>query len=442
MKRWLVVGGLALAAGISSDAARASFDWRWGVDLRGNARDSDFFRFASPFPFLPGQIPPGQRQVFEQTVDPGSHTEFSLASLFLEATWSERATVKLKLDAVDLYDRNPTSTDREFDVDEAWFRFGRETAPGFVPEAPTGYLKLGKFAKFERQEDRHLESYGLAATAFNRFEDAGLETGFDLGRRVYVKASYTSGNPVFLRDPNALAGDNGTDRLNRPNPVTEYGSGIDIVYDSEVDEIDFDEAELGVGLGARFGDETGHRNAEVLLWGYQRKLADRKSLHGTFYGGDLDLLDGPAPGFGLPIRDDDKREFGANVWLYWGGLTVFGQFVDQELAGMKRVGYDAELAYAFELPLFWAIGGTQILPRVQPAVRVSFLDPDFNGGSPQFPAPSVRWQWDKLDYGLRVTLIEGLDLTFEQNDNEFILGNGSHQRQDERLITLRYKFSR
>ena len=31
--------------------------------------------------------------------------------------------------------------------------------------------------KFERQNDRHLESYGLVSTAFNRFEDFGVEAG-------------------------------------------------------------------------------------------------------------------------------------------------------------------------------------------------------------------------------------------------------------------------
>ena len=40
----------------------------------------------------------------------------------------------------------------------------------------------------------------------------------DLGRHVYVKVSATQGNPVFIRDPNALAGDNGTPVFRRPNP--------------------------------------------------------------------------------------------------------------------------------------------------------------------------------------------------------------------------------
>jgi hypothetical protein len=269
--------------------------------------------------------------------------------------------------------------------------------------------------------------------------------GLYLGRRFYLKASYTTGNPLFLRDPNALAGDNGTpERLRtRPDTVPEFGAGIPILYDAEIEDFELgSNAEIGVALGLRLGGESATRAAELQVWGYQRTLADRVDLDGTFYGGDLDLLNGPAAGFGLPLSGDEKEEFGANLWLYLGGLSFFAQYVDQEVAGMARLGYDAELAWSFDLPLVWAIGGKQVLPHIQPAVRFSHLDPEFVGGSANFPAPSLRWEWDKLDYGLRVTLIEDLDLTYERNENEFILGNGTHRTNDETLLTLRYKYSR
>ncbi len=126
-------------------------------------------------------------------------------ALWWTADWQDWLSSKLKVDLIDRYDRNPTSEDREWDIDEAWLRFGQETEPGDLPEHPwNAYLKVGKFAKFDRQDDRHLESYGVVSTAFSVFEDVGLELGIDFGRRFYLQTSFTSGNPVFFRDPGAL----------------------------------------------------------------------------------------------------------------------------------------------------------------------------------------------------------------------------------------------
>jgi hypothetical protein len=418
---------------------------RLGVEVRGNLRDSDANRFPSPFPFRSDQLPVGQRQAFLETVEPGRHAELSLVSLRLDADLGRRLAGRVKIDAIDLYDRNPTSSDREIDVDEAWLRWGEESAPGFLPERSFAYVKFGKFGKFERQDDRHLESYGLAATAFNRFEDAGLELGVDLGRHAYAKLSWTTGNPVFLRDPNALAGDNGTAPLGRSQPgnVPELGTGIDILYDAEIETLDLGKySELGGALGLRFADASGRRGVEAMAWAYRRTLAPRAALHGTFYGGDLDTLDGPFPDTSLPIRGDGKQETGGNLWVYLGGLSLFAQAVDQEIAGMSRSGTDIEAAWNIELPLRWALAGRQLFPSIQPAVRYSRLDPDFNGGSPVFPAPSLRWEWTKQDFGLRLAVLPDLDVTFEQNRNEFILGNGSHRRNDETLVTVRWRYGR
>jgi hypothetical protein len=438
--------GLATAA-LAGDGAleTAGRRLRLAIEVRGNLRDSEANRFPSPFPFRSDQLPVGQRQAFLSTVDPGEHAELALVSLRLDADLGRRVAGRLKIDAIDLYDRNPTSTDREIDLDEAWLRWGEESAPAALPASRSAYVKFGKFGKFERQDDRHLESYGLAATAFNRFEDAGLEVGADLGRHAYAKLSWTAGNPVFLRDPNALAGDNGTAPLGRAQPdnVPELGTGIDILYDAEIESLDLGQyAESGAALGLRFADDSGGRAVDAMVWRYQRKLAPRAKLHGTFYGGDLDTLDGPFANTALPIRGDAKRETGANLWIYLGGLSLFAQAVDQEIAGMSRSGYDIEAAWTIDLPLVWALAGRQLFPSIQPALRYSKLDPDFDGGSPVFPAPSLRWEWTKQDLGLRVAILPDLDVTFEQNRNEFILGNGSHRRNDETLLTVRWRYGR
>lgn len=436
--------GFAVPAVSQEEAAEESAGLRpelsFGLEAKANYRDSELNRFAVPFPFPPGSLPPGQTRGFEETVDEGSHLELSAVTLLIDATWGDGLAAHGKIDFIDLYDRNPTSSDKKTDVDEAWVRFGIEPEPATLAPRWGAYLKIGKMPKFERQDDRHLESYGLVSTAFNRFEDTGVEAGLNLGRHLYLKATATQGNPVFLRDPNALAGDNGTPGLRQPNPDPELKSGVVLLYDAEVEDLDVDgDLELGAGLGARFADEAGIKAVDVLVWGYRRTLAETVPLEGTFYGGDLDLLRGPGDLTPFPaLRGDEKREAGANLWLYLGGFSFFGQVVDQEIAGLPRTGLEAEVAWSFDLPLWLAIGDQQLFTFVSPAVRYSEIDNDFRN-HPQTPAPSLAWDWTKLDYGVRLGVIPGADLTVEYADNRFILASGAERDNNEFLTTFRWR---
>ena len=434
---------IPLAAQTEDDSAEEKPRYRFGFEVKGHYRDSDDARFPSPFGFDENAPPPGQTQVFFRVVEPGDHTEVSVVGLWLTADWTDWLSAKLKIDLIDRYDRNPTSEDREWDVDEAWIRFGQETEPGDLPERPwNAHLKVGKFAKLDRQDDRHLESYGLVSTAFNRFEDFGFEGGIDFGSHFYLKASFTSGNPVFFRDPNALAGDNGTEVFRQTNPDPELGSGILMFYETDVEDFDFQHPEVGVGLGVRFGNDDGFLGGDVLVWAFGRELADSVDLSGTFYGGDLDLLRGPNNQMPLlPITKDDKAEWGANLWIYAGDFTFFGQIVEQDLAGLRREGLEAEASWTFELPYRAGAFGRQLFSFVQPAVRYSELDPQFGNRDNEFPfpTPSVFWDWEKIDAGLRLGLIDGLiDLTVEWNDNSFITAGGERSA-DEFLTTLRWE---
>ena len=442
---WLVsvVLGLIAAGGAAAAeeegakggdrAGRPEIDW--SLEAKAHFRDSDAERFPVRILALPPEI---QDQALA-TVDPGSHIELSTVTLHLDATWGDSLSAGLKLDFIDLYDRNPTSTDQEWDLDEAWLRFGREAEPALVPEDPGAYLKVGKFPKFERQDDRHLESYGLVSTAFNRFEDTGVELGVDLGRFAYVKASVTQGNPLFMRDPNALAGDNGLRDQLLGLRTPELGSGFVIPYDAEGEDLDTDgDAQVGVGVGLRFGRAGGEDGFELLAFGRRRDLAETVEFDGTLYGGDLDLLRGPANLFPFPLTGDQKEEVGGNVWLYLGGFTLFAQYVDQDLGGLQRTGAEAELAWRFELPVGAALGGSQLFPSIQPAVRWSRLDPDFlppAGG----PTPSFAWEWEKIDWGVRLGIVEGIDLTAEFADHTITLVSGAKRSNDELLVTLRWR---
>jgi len=435
------VGAQQPVAGASEDQdAPVERDGRihLGIEAKTHYRHSAANRFPVNFPFTPDMLPPGQSRGSIATVDPGDHLELSVLTLFADVRWGEAVQAHAKVDLYDLYDRNPTSGDRKVDVDEAWIRFGRESLPAVPADGFGGYVKVGKFAKMERQNDRHLESYGVVSTAFNRFEDLGLEVGVDLGRFVYLKGSLTQGNPLFFRDPNALAGDNGTDVFRRPNPDPTLKSGIPVIYDAEVEGLDTDgDLEVGAAAGVRWEGAAARNAFDVMVYGYRRKLADTVELEGTFYGGDLDFLRGPGNQFPYPaLAGDDKEEMGANLWLYLGPLSVFGQYVDQEVASLPRTGYEAEVAWAFDLPLRWAVGGRQLFPFIQPAVRYSMLENDFANPAVT-PFPSGAWDWEKIDVGIRLGILPGIDLTAEYAANTFERATGDGTN-DETLVTLRW----
>lgn len=446
----MLLAGALLAVPALAEPAGSALGHEWGFEAKAGYRDSKLAKFPSPFPFPPSFLPLGQTQGFLETPDPGGHFELAVVSLFYKGAFENGFATKVKVDLIDKWDRNPTSSDREWDVDEAWIRWGPEVEPAGPHEGHSAYVKLGKFPKFERQDDRHLESYGLVSTAFNRMEDVGLEVGFDFGP-FYLKSSLTQGNPLFIRDVNALAGDNGTPDGNPSvvaNPLPKYGSGLPIFYDADVDELDFENPETGLGIGWRFGDESGRFGLDVLAWGYARELSEHASLHGTFYGGDLDIMTGPFP-VGIPgafapttppdLRGNEKREYGANVWLYAGDFSLFGQYVDQELAKLPRTGYELELHYEWETP-YLELFGQQVFSFIAPAVRYSKLEPDYVTAA-TYPAPSVMWEWEKIDLGLRVGLISGLDMTLEFNDSSF-WRQGKKESEDEYLATFRYNWAR
>jgi hypothetical protein len=111
--------------------------------------------------------------------------------------------------------------------------------------------------------------------------------------------------------------------------------------------------------------------------------------------------------------------------------------VDQEIAGLGRKGYEGELAWRFELPLFASIGGQQLFPSIAPSVRYSKLDPDFENPL-NTPAPSFGWEWEKTDAGLRLGLVPGADLTVEHAHNRFLTRAG-WRTSDELLTTFRWR---
>jgi len=416
--------------------AQTASDWTFKsrIELRANYRDSKEEKFALKFPFPPSFLPVGQTVGFEETVDAGSHAELSVAQIKLDLGYGNWFLAHTQLHAQDKYRRNPTSDDRKIDADELWIQIGPR--PEFLarPERTSFFVQLGKFVKMERQPIRVLESYGLAATAFNRFEDVGVMTGGSIGRNVYWRLTGTSGNPLYFRDPNALAGDNGIKELLQPNPDPRLKSGFPILYDTRVEDLALDTKRMsfGQGLGYRWQNDAQTFGFDAVAFHYRRKLRDDNSspLTGTFYGVDIDLLNGPLGTSGLPIRGNKKEETGARIYTEWRGLTSTIQYTNQTIAGMHRSGAEGEFGYKFDV----AAGP---LVSIQPAVRLSELHYGFKGSALLYPAPSIWWNWTKNDAGIRIGFAKNIDLTIERARNN--IGAPKKIHPDETLATVRIR---
>ena len=417
---------------------QATSDWTYKtrIELRANVRDSKEEAFPLKFPFPPEFLPVGQTVAHEETVNAGRHFELSVAQIRLDLGWRDLFLAHAQIHAQDKYRRNPTSEDRKVDADELWLRFG--VKPEFLarPEKTSFFLQMGKFPKMERQPIRLLESYGLAATAFNRFEDVGFMTGGSVGRNLYWRLQATSGNPFYFRDPNALAGDNGIkELLQLPNPDPKLKSGFPIFYNTETEGyfLNTEHVQYGEGLGYRWQNDAQTFGFDAIAFHYKRKMVQEDHLTGTFYGADLDLID-DVNGItgGLPLHGRRKQETGARIYTEWHALTATVQYTKQDAAGLYRQGEEAEVGYEISV-----LKGP--LVSVMPVVRWSGLQNFYTGVATKYPAPSTWWNWTKSDYGVRIAFARNIDLTAEQTRHNIAHPGPLKLRRGETLVTLRLR---
>jgi hypothetical protein len=407
-------------------------------EVNFNFRSSTFEEFELNVPFPPSFWEEGDEAVFLRTVDPGSHFETSDVELGLDVTFSEKWSALVLIHVVDLYNRNPTSIDKDFFVREFWIRYGTEDAHHRPLKPWGGYISVGKSPRFAKQTVRHLESYGLWGTAVNRFEIPQLQLGLNLGGNFYVRGQYGVGAPLFMRDVNALAGDNGTpERV--PGAVNpKFNSGFPILYDARPPDWSLDgETEIGGGLGYRWAREDGKSSIDAMAWYYGRTLEDSDEapeIEGSFYQGDIELLRGA--GLPLPFDGDEKWEAGLNVDWRVNRWVGFAQFVKQDIASLERQGFEIETAFHIPLAPLFAAWDEPVLTWIRPAIRYSSIENDFWVWGP-FITPSLMWDWQKLDVGLRFGIVRSSDLTVEYSFNEADLGNGEKLEPNEWLVTWR-----
>lgn len=427
----LAQGGGSLLGGDGLLGSGGKF--RLKAEVKANVRSSTHVVFA----FRPVGVP---EPIALETPSAHSSAEISNVALVAEADFTPHLSAKAEVHVLDLYNRNPSSSDQRIFVREAWLRAGKKFDVLRPIGGTTVYLQVGKAPRFSKQLNRRFEGYGLWGTAVGRFEEVGVEAGGTFGTVVYWRASAVNGNPLFMRDPNALAGDNGTpERTGFPPGEVVYKSGFPILYDAKATDVNFSGRwQVGGGLGLRFNwGENGRDGVDLLGWYFRRDLQPRAAIDGSFYGGDLDLLKGFPGGVPLPTSGTEKREWGANLEVKWGGLQLYGQYVDQEIASLKRHGFEAEAAFRIALNGLFVSGDAPVLNWVQPVVRYSKIDNDFARAG--FVAPSLTWDWTKWDVGARLGIVRGLDLTGEYSFHEALTSRGPIH-PDEFLLTLRAAF--
>jgi hypothetical protein len=441
--RGMITALTLLMTTAAASAQDAQQPFRIGGEIKFNLRDSAAAEAIVGTPFPPEFIPPGQTAVYERTVAKGSSLELQNLALIGEGDLMSGVSARFELHVLDLYNRNSTTEDDRVFVRDAWIKFHSD---GETPR-PDGeaqfYLLAGQAARFSKERFRRLESYGLWGTAVGRFEERQVQFGGAIGSHAYWRLSVASSNPLFFRDPNALAGDNGTSTRVAGNVHPVLESGFPILYDAKAQDLTFNHpAQWGFGGGGRWVQRDSSGKAEtqrldVLGWYFRRSLADSVPLRGTFYSGDIKLLTG-VPG-ALPISGNDKIEWGANVEYARGGLRVFGQGVRQEIAGLPRQGYEIEAAYVFETHGLLLLDETPAINWIQPVLRVSSIDNRFV--TPHiYPAPSVGWDWKKYDMGVRIGIVRNVDVTAEFTRNSTILETGEAIHPNEGLVTLRIAF--
>lgn len=210
-----------------------------------------------------------------------------------------------------------------------------------------------------------------------------------------------------------------------PHPNPRLKSGFPILYNTETEGYVLKTQNMSFGqmLGYRWQNDAQTFGFDAIAFHYRRTMPFEEHLTGTFYGADIDLLDGPdGAGIGLPVHGNRKQEAGARVYTEWQHLTSIVQFTKQQFAGLHRQGEEVELGYQFA--------------RVQPAIRWSALQNSFKGPK-TFVAPSVWWNWIKIDYGVRITLTKSIDLTVERAKH--IIAAPVKLNLGETLATLRVR---
>jgi hypothetical protein len=113
--------------------------------------------------------------------------------------------------------------------------------------------------------------------------------------------------------------------------------------------------------------------------------------------------------------------------------------VSQDIAGLERHGLEVELSYRLGLNGLLVSGDEPVLNWLEPVLRYSRIDNDFSAPR-DFVAPSMAWDWRKLDLGLRLGILRGVDFTVEYAFHDIDALPSGASRPHEAVFTLRVAY--
>ena len=271
-----------------------------------------------------------------------------------------------------------------------------------------------------------------------------LQLGGTLGRHAYWRAQVGKGNPLYYRDTNVLAGDNGTRPEGTLTPSPAYDTGFPIFYDAKMDDLDtHGQLEWGAGLGFAARDGRSPRAA----WRGPPRLvlpppAGRLRRAARHVRPRRPRAAARQRAIPLPFEGRDKSEVGAQRRRPL--RPVAARRADRAPGHRRRScarGSTPRLRCHLALPGLFLVGETPVGNWIRPVLRVSIIDNLFDAPV-TYPALSVDWDWKKYDIGVRFGIVRDVDLTVEYLAPRHDRAHGGRTlHPDEFLVTLRVGFA-
>ena len=216
------------------------------------------------------------------TPDPGSHVELNVADIQLDLGYGDWMAARAKVHVAAKHRRNPTSTDDDIDADELWVRIGEK--PEFLAR-PERHVVLPA----GRQVPEDGAPAGAPARKLRPRRDvvqslrrrAGARRRHDRPQLLLARAGREWQSALHARSERALRRQRHARSQVIEGKEPELGSGFPILYNAETEDLFFDTSNVQIGeaLGYRWQSDDETLGFDVIVFHYQRDLADTVRAH-------------------------------------------------------------------------------------------------------------------------------------------------------------------